>query len=882
MAGITPVPTTRITGLYAREALRNQLQSDQLNLFTLQQQISTGRRLILPSDDASSAYQAISIQRLLERKTQLAESVETGTRFLSATDSAIGQVADKLYEVKAATLQVVDTISSDQDRQAAIEVINGALDSLITFGNTQYRGRYLFAGSQTNVVPYEVTEDGVLYHGDAGTVESYLNIGVLYDMSISGQDVFGGFSTQVEGSVDLNPQLSEDTFLSDLNGGEGIDTNGAFTISDGFNTSTIDLNGAVTVGDVKRLIEENASPAWDLDVTLSGDGINLQMKHIGATLIVDEVGTGTTARELGIFTNGGVGTALSQGDDLNPIVRNTTELGDLLGTKARVVVESADSNNDILVEAAANGVAFNGVTVQFVDDASVTAGNEVVAYDDVLQTLTVQIDAGQSTANDVVAAINAEGTFTAEIDAKDSSSTALAGTGAVEAGTTAVTAGGIGQALNQTAGIQIVNGGKTYEITFDDAETVNDLLNIINGSGANVRAEISADGTGINVRSLLSGSDFQIGENGGPTATQLGIRSFNSDTELSSLNYGVGVSTGKGFTFSLEDEENSSSDDNDQLLTTEGTDLIIETIDGQTFQVDLSGDESIADVVDSINSVTGLSVTASEVSTGNVSILELTDNSVTGTGQFTVTQAEGSLAGQYLGLIPSGNSVEAAGNTLQGSDSDYTDLTIIDKLGQSYSVDLNAAETVGEVIDALNTALGGNVTARLAARGNGIELVDGTGGTGTLEIHVVPDSRAAHDLGLIAEGESSVSTTGATLTGEDRNYYETDSVFNSLIRLRDALEANDTEAISRAAEKLDDDISRLTFAQAAVGSQWQALEITQFSLEQEDIQLQTALSEEIEVDIVQAISDLTAQQISFEASLQVTGNLLQLSLLNFI
>ena len=881
MAGITPVPTTRITGLYARQALTNQIQGDQINLFTLQQQIATGRRVILPSDDASSAYQAISIQRLLEKKTQLSESVATGMDFLGRTDAALGSAAEEINKVKAATLEVVGTISSEQDRNSAIETINGAISQLITVANTQYRGRYLFAGSQTNVVPYELSQEGVLFHGDEGTVQSFLDVDVLYDMSISGQDVFGGLSAQVEGSVDLNPQLSEETLLSDLNGGTGVDTGGSFTISDGGDPITIELAGAVTVGDVKRLIEENTPPGRELTVTISGDGIDLQFdpsfsgntSPTLATLIVDEVGTGSTARELGIFTGGAVGTTLSEGGDVNPIVKNTTKLGDLLGTKARAVIESSGDNNDVFLEASSNGALLDGVTVQYVDNAAVTAGSEIVTYDDVLKVLTVEIDAGNSTANNVIEAINAEGTYTAALESKDTSLGSLAGQAAVEDGATATTDGGSGQVLDQSSGIQIVNGGQTYEITFDDAETLNDLINNINGVGANVVAEINADGTGINVRSLLSGSDFQIGENGGTTATQLGIRSFNSLTELDALNYGVGVQESTGF----------------ELPTSvEGVDdLIIQTIDGQTFNIDLYGAESVADVVAEITAVTGASVTATETVTGNVSILELTDNSIGGTDPFVITQGDGSRAGQYLGIIPDGivgtPQIVSGGNTLTGSDENYTDLQIIDKDGLAYSVDLSGTETVADVLGQFNAALAtSNAFARMSLFGNGIEIVDNVGVAGPLEIQVVGNSSVANDLGLIPEGETSSSSTTTTLTGEDRNYYESDSVFNSLIRLREALEINDTEAISRAAAKLDDDISRLTFAQAEVGSQWQALEITQFSLEQEDVQLRSALSEEIEVDLVQAISDLTAQQISYQASLQVTGTLLQLSLLDFI
>jgi flagellar hook-associated protein 3 FlgL len=134
---------------------------------------------------------------------------------------------------------------------------------------------------------------------------------------------------------------------------------------------------------------------------------------------------------------------------------------------------------------------------------------------------------------------------------------------------------------------------------------------------------------------------------------------------------------------------------------------------------------------------------------------------------------------------------------------------------------------------------------------------------------------------LIPAGSDTASSAG-TLTGTDRNYLETESVFTTLFRLRDALTANDTEAITRAAAKLDDDLNRVVFARSDVGARQQGLELSQRSLQDEDVQLRSALSQEIDVDLVEAISNLTARQVSLEASLRATANLLQLSLLNFI
>jgi flagellin-like hook-associated protein FlgL len=120
------------------------------------------------------------------------------------------------------------------------------------------------------------------------------------------------------------------------------------------------------------------------------------------------------------------------------------------------------------------------------------------------------------------------------------------------------------------------------------------------------------------------------------------------------------------------------------------------------------------------------------------------------------------------------------------------------------------------------------------------------------------------------------------LAGTDQNFLEPASVFTTLIRLADALETGDINAMERAISQIDEDIRRATFARAEVGAREQALDLTQKNIEDEDVQLQSALSGEIDVDLVEAISNLTARQVSLQAALQTMGNILQLSLLDYL
>ncbi|QDU57440.1 flagellin N-terminal helical domain-containing protein [Aeoliella mucimassa] len=764
---IYPIPTTRVSNLYSTNRLTQQIQADQLALLRAQTQISTGRRIMSPSEDAPASLRAMTLQRLLERQDQTQTSLNDSILFLGEAENSINEVSSILNSIKAEALGVDSTLSSDQEIQAVMDQIDRALEQLVDMGNSQFRERYLFAGSRSQALPYDYQDGYVQYQGNEASLRSYVAAGTLYETNIPGTDVFGGISEQMLGNIDLDPHVSADTKVEDLNGGYGV-SSGAVEIihidSTGKSTSTVvDLSNAATLGDIARYLEAGAPSNSDIQVEITGTGLQLTAPS-GEFVMVSEVGEGRTARDVGIFTTSAQNTLV--GSDITPRVTKTTPLSELLGTKASATVTSGGYDNDIIVRATQNGTnvdpsdalsdPLNGVTIQFVDGG--TAGNETAVYDGSTATLTVSIDAGVSTASQVVAAINAEssGLFTAEIDYSDAEDHTTAGSGVVALTSTAVTSGGSGEVLDTTSGLLVTNGENSVEVDISSATTVEELLNILNQQELGLQVEINSSGTGINIRSRLSGADLSIGEvSGGTTATQLGVRTLSETSSLAEFNRGIGV---------LPD-------------------------DVTTFQIELT----------------------------------------------------------TLG-VPT-----------------------------SYPIDLDGATTVQDVIDIVNTQTGGAVTVQLVSHGNGIELVDNTGADS-----MTISGQPAELLGFFEDGDGSATSTTGTLATGDNHTLETESVFNTLIRLRDALEAKDFTAIGNEINQIDVDLDRINFARSDLGSRLQSLESLQNRQEDENIALQSALSDEIDVDLAEAISEFTSRQYALQASLQVSSSIMRMTLLDFL
>ena len=761
MTSITGIPTARVSDQFVRSRLLAQVQFDQSELFKLQTQLSTGIRFSAPGEDPVAAGRVMSLQSLIERKEQVQTNLTTNQAYLTSSDVAMSRISDLVNEVRGAALAVVGTTATDDQRSAVSLQVEQAAKQLLDAGNQKFRGRFLFAGSTTQTRPFEMVGNNVVrYNGNEDELLSYSDIDLLFATNINGNDVFGAVSERIRGSVDFNPVLSANTRLDDLRQGQGINS-GSITVSDTNGTTIVDLSSAETIGDVAMLIRNNPPPTRSIDVEISPTGLILTLDG-QETPVVREVGGGTTASELGIFNNLAGGTGSLLGLDLDPIVRKTTQLDDILGARARAVVTAVGTDNDIIIEADVRGNALNGVTIHFNDDPTVTFGNEVVTYNAATQRIDIGIDEGLTQAQHVVAAINARHDvvgdipFLARLDPLDEG--ASPGTGLISrtpaAQTAGTTAHGTPVEFDQDSGIQIVNGGNTYTIDLSTAQTIEDVLNLLNGSDACVMAEINEDKTGIDVRSRLSGSDFAIGENGGQTATQLGIRSLTATSKLDEMNFGLGVMDYLGTGTTALAKASSVGVNNDvvfraRLTGSAWNDFAVSIVDsgGGT------GSETVA--WDPVAKTITLSV-APGITTAQ-RLVEVFEESPGPRDSFEIyLDDDDGRPNRGTGFV------FTSSVTTAGGDSGGTDFSITRADDVVLDIDIDGAESVADVLNAINTHANnadGFLVAQLATYGNGIELIDNTMGAGQLSVSRTILSTTAIDLGLVTEGMTTTTPT---------------------------------------------------------------------------------------------------------------------------
>ncbi len=612
---------------------------------------------------------------------------------------------------------------------------------------------------------------------------------------MNGVDAFGAISDPVRGRVDLNAVLTADTRLADLNGGEGIEK-GAIRLNWTLNGDTksvdVDLSQCATIGDIVRKIEGLDTPDFSLDVDIMPSGLQISLpKDQAGTITISEIGKGTVARQLGLPTN----KAFSAGEaltsrDLNPIVSSTTPLSDILGSKASTMLRFAGSDNDILLQARHNGETainsttgepwdLNGITVQFQSASNMMPGGEFAEFDSETKTILVHIHPDNTNVNAIIDTLNRaseEGTippFHASLSDLDRAKPDQAGKSIVPLlpGMTlefGPTSGGSGEDFD-AKGLEIVNAGTTHNISFENCKTVGDLLAELNDPTYALYATLNSNGTGIDIRSRSSGSDFCIGENGGRTATQLGVRTAHEGTRLEGLDYGRGVNDYNGPGIAATAKYESVTPNSALVLRAKNegelwNDYSIQFVptDDPNGQVLVSMDEEAKTITIAINP--GVTTACEVVEAFNTQPgaqqyfeLALDDSQGTNTGEGVVHDGFAKTSGGVDGGI---------------------DFTITRNDGSVLKIDIRGAETLGDVLRIINehpANKDGLLTASLAEFGNGIVLDDSSFGNSETRIDRELLSTAAMELGLVAWGEEYRASTTAgttaslTLPGEQAN-----------------------------------------------------------------------------------------------------------------
>ena len=167
----------------------------------ISEQMATGKRVSLPSDDPLAAQAIAGLRDAMARSELYSRNVQFADQRWKVLESEVGSVNELLIRAKELAIQANNgTLGAEQRRIIATEV--GQLsEQLLAIGNKQINGEYVFAGFRTDTRPfvrdagYPAADPAVSFAGDSNVKRIQIGEDEWFDIQIQGNSLFLGDGT---------------------------------------------------------------------------------------------------------------------------------------------------------------------------------------------------------------------------------------------------------------------------------------------------------------------------------------------------------------------------------------------------------------------------------------------------------------------------------------------------------------------------------------------------------------------------------------------------------------------------------------------------------------------------------------------------------------
>ncbi|GAB1809483.1 MULTISPECIES: flagellar hook-associated protein FlgL [Priestia] len=209
----------RVTqGMLAANSLK-QISNSYNKLETLQNQLSTGKKITRPSDDPVVATKGMAYRSNLSEVNQYKRNLTEAQSWFDSSESGLEQVNSILQRTKELVVQGLNGTNESDDRQAIAREIEQLKLDYMQVGNTQVAGNYIFNGVNVGAPPISENASGIIESNinlDPFSVE--VSKGIQLRVNIHPQNIFG------QGAFDLMKNVQTAFEQNDVNSLKDLST----------------------------------------------------------------------------------------------------------------------------------------------------------------------------------------------------------------------------------------------------------------------------------------------------------------------------------------------------------------------------------------------------------------------------------------------------------------------------------------------------------------------------------------------------------------------------------------------------------------------------------------------------------------------------------
>ncbi len=175
-----------------------------------QNQLSTGKKISLPSDDPIVASKSLKLRTDVAEIQQYKRNTDDATAWMDITESTMNQMTEVLHRLKELTNQAANGTNTDDDLEKIKAEADQLRGQMINLGNATYAGRYIFSGYKTDK-PL-LNEDGTFSIDITNNEQINYEIGIgdEINVNVTGSDLFNNETDAVVGSKSSFVQTFDD------------------------------------------------------------------------------------------------------------------------------------------------------------------------------------------------------------------------------------------------------------------------------------------------------------------------------------------------------------------------------------------------------------------------------------------------------------------------------------------------------------------------------------------------------------------------------------------------------------------------------------------------------------------------------------------------
>jgi flagellar hook-associated protein 3 FlgL len=163
----------RISSANAYDSAVGNLQRRQQALTEAQEQLTSGKRVLRPSDDPVAAAAAERAMATITRTEAQMRALDVSRNSMQLVESALGQAGELLQQAREQMVSAGNGSYTDAERRTLADSIEALRSELLSVANRgDGAGRYLFGGQGADGMPLQDGPGGVTYNAAAGQLNA--------------------------------------------------------------------------------------------------------------------------------------------------------------------------------------------------------------------------------------------------------------------------------------------------------------------------------------------------------------------------------------------------------------------------------------------------------------------------------------------------------------------------------------------------------------------------------------------------------------------------------------------------------------------------------------------------------------------------------------